>query len=117
MPDITTTNISRNSAGIYSASLLYQMNGKCGSDTAHKTEVLKAGETWDASAESLGWKLVPLVDASTLTTIEADNIQGASRVALTGNTFDAMSSIMLNGITKVTINAGLWILYKDCPQS
>ena len=111
------TNISNNAAEIYEASLLYEQNCKCGT-----TEVLIATEGYAAVAgEPNVWKIVAVQNASALSGITANNISIADCAKLTiggaaSHTFVAGAEIMAD-ITALDVQAGVFILYKDCSQS
>jgi|15BtaG_2_1085339.scaffolds.fasta_scaffold117111_2 hypothetical protein len=111
------TNISSNTADIYEASLTYQMMGKCGDDTAHLTQILETGDSFDSSVrEVTGWKLKSLADASEIDGLEADNISALDCAKINGESWDSNLSIMAD-ITAFDVTAGLFILYMDCPLS
>jgi len=122
---IPTGNISNNIADIYSASLTYEKMGKCGSGVGEQSKILIMGDTWDYAVDggAKGWKLVSLMDASTLGDLAVDNYSPADASKLISLTWSAGMEIMGggsdpgSGITLVMVEEGAFILYKDCAQS
>ena len=122
---IPSGNISNNAADIYSASLTYEKMGKCGSAVEFQSIVLCCGETWDHAVEGgqKGWKLVCLSDGGLIGDLEMDNVELVDAAKLVGVAMAAGFEVMGggatqgSGITKVMVEDGVWILYRDCPQS
>jgi len=110
-------NITNNAANIYEASLLYEQNCKCG-----ETQVLTAGEGFAVVAGDPNvWKIVSLVAGSALSTLTSNSISAGDCNKLTvggpiAYTFPIHTEIMAD-ITDLDVQAGAFILYKDCSQS
>lgn len=108
MPRITGTT-----APIYNADLQYERNCKCGT-----TEVIGAGETFDATDEGdEGWKMVffgatVLLDDS----LKITNMSSADQETLDHLTFANQDEIM-GRITDFQVTSGCVIVYKDCQNS
>ena len=115
------TSITTNSAGIYSADLLYEQNCKCGT-----TEVLIAGEDWAAASGDKVWRIDiisngdatgrPAVVFSSLT---ATNMSAASLNNLVRAKYINGQTIMgdFTSVAPVEVEGVTIILYKDCQQS
>ena len=103
------TNITTNVAGIYSADLLYEQNGKCGT-----TIVLTDAGTW-ASADQRIWKIVVLTP-TTFGALAANNIPSAACTKLESIAYTAGQEL-LGDFTQIEVTTGDIIGYADCTQS
>tara|TARA_R110000751_G_scaffold257302_1_gene356702 strand:- start:646 stop:978 length:333 start_codon:yes stop_codon:yes gene_type:complete len=107
-PDI----ITQNSAAIYSADLMYEQNCKCG-----MTEVILGEYAFNyVTNGDYGWKMVCLVDGTTLESINITNISGSHNAALATLTYEAGQEL-IGSIATFDCLTGGWIVYKDCLQS
>jgi hypothetical protein len=115
------TGITSNSAGIYSADLMYEQNCKCGT-----IEVLVAGETWSAGTGDNVWRIDVISNGEaagrpnvTFAELAAKNISSQDCTKLKVSKYINGQSIMgdFTGVS-ISLTAGTTvILYKDCKQS
>jgi|3_EtaG_2_1085321.scaffolds.fasta_scaffold00416_21 hypothetical protein len=114
MPNRTITN---NTADIYTADLMFEDHGKC-----YTTKVLiPADAEWNRSADTDDyagcWKIVILQPETQLDELEADNLEVADCTKLKAVTFAEGTELMGNVFSKVSVSAGMVILYLDCHNS
>jgi len=123
--------ISNNGATIYSADLAYEGHGKCGCQTIILSDTGEEIKSWEYDAPGLQPPITGCTDYSTVYKIVAlENTKFRELVAtnISADHFSALifgtsgfilktnSEIMAN-FTKIEINSGTLMLYRDCNQS
>ena len=115
------TSITTNSAGIYSADLLYEQNCKCGT-----TVVLAGGQDWSAGAGDRVWRIDVISNgdatgrpAAVFSALSATNMAASSLLNLARAKYVNTQTIMGDffAIETEEVDAITLILYKDCTQS